>query len=147
MTRTLDEYMKLPYTIKVVYDNDDENPGWVAEIAELPGCFTQADTFEELGEMVGDAMRGWLSVALTEGLPIPEPQPQSDEEYSGKFVLRLPRSLHRQLAEVARREGVSLNQYINVSLAQAVGAAAVASTRYPAEEKLPQMALREKKEK
>lgn len=140
--RTLDEYMKLPYTIKVVYDN--ENPGWVAEVAELPGCFTQADTFEELGEMVEDAMRGWLSVALAEGLPIPEPQP--DEDYSGKFVLRLPRSLHRQLAEVAQHEGVSLNQYINVALARAVGAASVTPVRYAAEEKVPQMALREKKE-
>ncbi|MGC1377791.1 MAG: type II toxin-antitoxin system HicB family antitoxin [Anaerolineales bacterium] len=136
--------MKLPYTIKVVHDNNNEDPGWVAQVAELPGCLTQADTFEELGEMIEDAMRGWLTVALKEGLPIPEPQP--DEDYSGKFVLRLPRSLHRQIAEMAQREGVSLNQYVNVALARAVGAASAISVSYAAGEKLPQLALREKKE-
>jgi antitoxin HicB len=144
MSHTVDEYMKLPYTIKVVYDNDNENPGWVAEVAELPGCFTQADTFEELGEMIEDAMRGWLKVALEAGLPIPEPQP--DEDYSGKFVLRLPRSLHRQLTEAAQHEGVSLNQYINVALARVVGASSMIPVSYAAGDKLPQLALREKKE-
>jgi antitoxin HicB len=143
MSRTVNEYMKLPYTIKVVYDNDNENPGWVGEVAELPGCFTQADTFEELGDMIEDAMRSWLTVALEAGLPIPEPQP--DEDYSGKFVLRLPRSLHRQLTEAAQREGVSLNQYINVALAREVGAASATPVNYTAQEKLPHLALREKK--
>ncbi len=32
-------------------------------------------------------------------------------EYSGKLLLRIPRELHRQLAEEARQNGVSLNQY------------------------------------
>ena len=31
--------------------------------------------------------------------------------YSGQFKLRIPRSLHKSLAEHARREGVSMNQY------------------------------------
>jgi hypothetical protein len=51
-------------------------------------------------------------------MPIPEPRPE--EEYSGKFVVRVPRSLHRELVETAEREGVSLNQYINVALAGVV---------------------------
>lgn len=121
MSRALDEYLKLPYAIKTVYDNDPENPGWVAQVAELPGCLTQADTFEELGAMIQDAMRNWLTADLALGNLIPEPA--ADEEYSGKFVVRLPRSLHRPLAQAAEREGVSLNQLINVTLAQAVGRA------------------------
>ena len=44
-----------------------------------------------------------------------------EEDYSGKFVVRVPRSLHRDLVETAEQEGVSLNQYINVVLARAVG--------------------------
>lgn len=36
---------------------------------------------------------------------------QEKMEYSGKISLRLPKSLHRELAEQAKREGVSLNQY------------------------------------
>jgi len=63
-------------------------------------------------------MRGWLQVSLEDGDPIPEPRPE--EEYSGKFVVRVPRSLHRQLVEEAERDGVSLNQYVNVALASAV---------------------------
>jgi len=141
MPRTLDEYLKLPYTIKIVYDNDPENPGWVAQIAELPGCLTQADTFEELGAMVQDAMRSWLTAALALGNPIPEPA--ADEEYSGKFVARLPRSLPRQLVETAEREGVSLNQLVNVALAQMVGQPTTIS--YPLREKLTHLAVAENK--
>jgi antitoxin HicB len=141
MSRTIDEYLKLPYTIKVTYDADAENPGWVAQVAELPGCLTQADTFEELGAMVQDAMRNWFEAALALGNPIPEPV--ADEEYSGKFVVRLPRSLHRQLAETAEREGVSLNQLVNVALAHTVGQQSTIS--YPVRGKLSHLAVAEKK--
>jgi len=116
--KTVEDYLKLPYHIEIIREADEENPGWVARVIELPGCITQGDTFEELGEMIDDAMRGWIGVALEDGIPVPEPAP--DEDYSGKFVVRLPRSLHRQLAETAEREGVSLNQFINVALARAV---------------------------
>lgn len=34
------------------------------------------------------------------------------EEYSGRLVLRIPRSLHKSLKEAAAVEGVSLNQYM-----------------------------------
>jgi predicted HicB family RNase H-like nuclease len=33
----------------------------------------------------------------------------------------VPRSLHRDLARAAKQEGVSLNQFVNVALARAVG--------------------------
>ena len=58
---------------------------------------------------------------LEDGVPVPEPR--KAEEYSGKFVVRVPRSLHRQLATVAERDGASLNTYVNTTLAQAVGVA------------------------
>jgi antitoxin HicB len=118
--RNVEDYMRLPYTIEVVRDDDEENPGWVARVVELPGCITQGDTFEELGEMVEDAMRGWIEVALEDGIPIPEPRPV--EEYSGKFVVRVPKSLHRELVEAAGREGISLNAFVSVALGRAVGA-------------------------
>jgi len=41
--------------------------------------------------------------------------------YSGKVNLRMPRSLHRDLARRAEKEGVSLNQFMVVALARAVG--------------------------
>lgn len=118
--RTVDEFLNLPYTIEVIRDTNEDDPGWVARVVELPGCLTQADSFEELGEMIADALRAWLTVAIEDGLEIPEPRPV--EAYSGKFVVRLPRSLHRQLAEAAERDGVSLNAFVNVALARSAGA-------------------------
>lgn len=117
MNKSAEYYMGLPYTIEL-WRTPDEG-GWVVQAKELPGCVSQGETAEEALEMIQDAMRGWLEVALEMGDAIPEPRPE--EDYSGKFVVRVPRSLHRRLVETAGREGVSLNQYINVALAHATG--------------------------
>ncbi len=117
--RSAEAYLTLPYTIEVIRDNDSKNPGWVARVLELPGCITQADTFDELDEMIEDAMRGWIEVALEDGIPIPEPR--AANSFSGKFVVRVPKTLHRELVEAAEGEGVSLNMYITAALAKAVG--------------------------
>jgi antitoxin HicB len=116
MEKTIDYYMNLPYTIELQRDMEE---GWFVRVKELRGCTSQGDTAEEAIAMIQEAMSLWLEVALEEGLPIPEPRP--DENYSGKFVVRVPRSLHRELVETAEQEGVSLNQYINVALAHSVG--------------------------
>lgn len=108
--------MGLPYTIELRNFPDE---GCFARVKELSGCMSQGDTVAEAVANIQEAMQLWLEVALDHGDTIPEPRP--DEDYSGKFVVRVPRSLHRELAEAARREGISLNQYINVALAQAVG--------------------------
>ena len=111
--------MNLPYRIEVTQDHSKDNPGWVANVKELPGCITQADTFEELEEMIKDSMRSWIEVALEDGLAIPEPRVEDD--FSGKFVVRLPKSLHRELVELSDEEGVSLNTFVIQALARAVG--------------------------
>jgi antitoxin HicB len=84
----------------------------------LLGCVTQGDDFVELGQMIADATRGWIEIALEDGRDIPEPRPEQD--YSGKFVVRVLKSLHRRLVQRAEREGVSPNQFNNVVLASAV---------------------------
>jgi antitoxin HicB len=91
----------------------------VARVVELPGCITQGDTFEELGEMIEDAMRGWIEVALEDGQEVPEPR--QVESFSGKFIVRVPRSLHRDLVEAAEHDGVSSNTFCATALAKAVG--------------------------
>ena len=119
--KTIEYFLNLPYTIEVMRESDPDEPGWVARVVELQGCITQGDDFAELGEMVQDAMRSWIEVALEDGQEIPEPR--LEEDYSGKFVVRVPKSLHRRLVNEAEREGVSLNQLINVALASAVSTA------------------------
>jgi antitoxin HicB len=125
-SQTVNDYLALPYHIEIVYDASGEQPGWFARVQELPGCMTQTDTFEELGDMVKDAMHIWIATALEDGQTIPEPR--ADEDYSGKFVVRLPRSLHRELVQAAERDGVSLNSFVNASLGRAVGQAPTRKT-------------------
>lgn len=129
MNKTIDYYMNLPYTIELTPEPEGS---WFVAVKELPGCMSQGDSPEEAIEMIRDAMRGWIEASLQDGDIIPEPQ--SLEEFSGKFVVRVPRSLHRDLVESAEREGVSLNQYINVVLSRGVGRV-VTRTRSAEEER------------
>jgi antitoxin HicB len=112
---------------------DPEDGSWVAEVPDLPGCIAGGDTPEEAVEMVADAIDAWIEAAASSGRLVPAPR-QVDEEHSGKFVLRVPRSLHARLARIARQEGVSLNAYCASALAEAAGAADVrrvyAAVRY-----------------
>lgn len=119
--RDLNYYLSLPYSVKIYPEPDGS--GYTAEIPDLPGCITCADTLAELWPMIEDAKQTWLEGSLAEGLLIPEPTLPlaTDEELSGKFTVRLPRSMHRKLVEQARREGVSLNQLVNVTLAESIG--------------------------
>ena len=111
--KPLEHYLGLAYQFLVIADPDG---GYVITFPDLPGCFTQVDTLEEVGQAAGEARDLWIETAYAHGLEIPEPS--YPEEYSGKFNLRLPRSLHRSLVEAARREGVSLNQYVVAVLAR-----------------------------
>ncbi len=116
MNKAAEYYASLPYTIELRNTPDE---GWFARVKELPGCMSQGETAEDAIANIQEAMHLWLEVSLEQGDAIPEPR--MEEAYSGKFVVRVPRSLHRDLAETAEREGVSLNQYINSALAQSVG--------------------------
>jgi antitoxin HicB len=120
MTRSVEQFLELPYTFLVVHDVDEGgNEGWVAEVEELPGCISQGSTPEEAIARVRDAMKDWIGVALEDGVQIPVPQ--GEGEYSGRFLVRVPASLHADLARSAGREGVSLNSFVAGALAGAVG--------------------------
>ena len=105
--KTLDEYLKLPYRMEII--PDAEEGGFAVSFPDLPGCLTVGETVAEALENAKDAKSAWISAALENGLTVPEPQ--NDDAYSGQFKLRIPKSLHRTLAENSRREGISMNQY------------------------------------
>lgn len=120
MNRTPEDYLDLPYTIRITHDRSDDGcEGFVAEVEELPGVISQGETLEDAAASIKDAMLGWISVALEDGLEIPEPRDPT--AYSGRFLLRIPRGLHAELARQAEQEGVSLNQYVVAMLAGATG--------------------------
>ena len=105
--KTIEEYMKLPYTMELAPDVDEG--GFVASFPDLPGCLSIGDTAEEAVANALEAKRVWLEAALEDGIEIQEPV--SVKDYSGQFKLRLPKSLHKSLAEQSKQEGVSMNQY------------------------------------
>ena len=105
--KTLNDYMAMSYRMEIV--EDKEEGGFVASYPDLPGCITCGETVASTIENALDAKRAWLEAALEEGIEIHEPD--SLEDYSGQFKLRIPKSLHRSLAENSKREGISMNQY------------------------------------
>lgn len=112
--KTLNEYLAMPYKMEIV--EDSEESGFVVSYPDLPGCITCGKTVEAAVENALDAKKAWLQAALEDGIEIHEPD--SLEEYSGQFKLRMPRSLHRALAEHSRQEGISMNQYCVYLLAK-----------------------------
>ena len=114
MMKTLNDYLALSYRMEIIRDSDEG--GFVASYPDLPGCITCGETEEEALKNALDAKKAWLEAALEENIEIPEPD--SLEAFSGQFKLRLPRSLHRALAEHSQREGISMNQYCVYLLAK-----------------------------
>jgi len=117
--RAVERYLALPYHVTLVRDGDGENGPWVAQVEELAGCTSRAETAEQAASGIQQAMSDWITEALREGREVPEPKPV--DEHSGRLLLRMPRTLHAELTRLAEREGVSLNQFITDALASAVG--------------------------
>jgi antitoxin HicB len=74
MSKTVDYYMSLPYPILLTPLSEEDGGGWLAEIPLLPNCISDGETEAEALVNVRDAMRGWLSVRIKHGDPIPEPE-------------------------------------------------------------------------
>jgi antitoxin HicB len=110
MKKTLAYYLNLEYTIRL---KENEDKTFFAEIEELPGCLTEGDTQAEALNMIKDAKKAWIEIALERGIKIPEPV---QDDFSGKLNIRLPKYLHRHLAYQAKQEGVSLNTLIATNL-------------------------------
>ena len=101
----------------------DEGGGWLVEYPDLPGCMSDGETPEEALKHGKEAVTGWIKLAREMGRSIPKPGSRvgADTHYSGKWLQRVPKSLHRKLVEGAKCEGVSLNTLCLTLLAEGVG--------------------------
>ncbi|MCC8014389.1 MAG: toxin-antitoxin system HicB family antitoxin [Eubacterium sp.] len=109
-----EEYLKLPYNIITSYVEDETGSYYYGKVLELDGCQSTGDTIDELYENLQEAMLGWIETKLENGFDVPKPVTADD--YSGKFNIRIPKSLHQRLVVEAKKEGVSLNQYVMYKL-------------------------------
>lgn len=112
MEKNLRSLMNKKYRVSLHFDPDGY---WVAEHPELPGCVADGETGQEALSSLDEARELWIESRLATGLEVPEPQ--EEPQYSGKFVLRIAKSMHRELAREADAEGVSLNTHISNLLA------------------------------
>lgn len=119
------DYLKLPYGRVVV---PEEDGSFRAEIVEFPGCIATAETASEALQRLEEVAESWLQSLIERGQNVPEPMDASG--FSGKFVVRLPKSLHRRATYAAARDGASLNQFIVNCVAEHVGAIGCPKTVY-----------------
>lgn len=104
--KDLNYYLERKYPLVVVQEDDGS---YFVEYPDLKGCFSTGNTLDEAVQLSYDAKKAWIETAIDENIDIPTPK--TTNEYSGNFKLRMPKSLHKLLADAAKDEGVSMNQY------------------------------------
>jgi predicted RNase H-like HicB family nuclease len=114
-------YMDLPYTLILKKDDEGE---YVGRMEELQGCVAHGATDIEAVEALKRMQEVWIQDCLDAGDPVPLPK-EEEGLPSGKWVQRVPRSLHKRLSEKARQEGVSLNQFVTSILAESLSNRAI----------------------
>jgi RNA polymerase sigma-B factor len=120
----------LPYRIAIVRDHGNaEGHEWTARAEELPGCEAHGNSIEEAIHGIEAAIEKWIEEARAKGREVPDPR--NEASYSGRIMLRMPRSLHAELSAAAERQEVSLNQFIASSLERALAPPADATVERP----------------
>jgi antitoxin HicB len=126
--KPLEYYLGLKYPVTLI---PDVTGGYVVEIKDLPGCYSQGETVEEALKMIEEARCLWMESMYEDGNEIPLPGNETNKRYSGKFNVRIPKNLHRTLDKMAEQEGVSLNHYLVSTLSHAVGQRETAEIKQP----------------
>ena len=111
--------LEYPFTLRPL--SAEDGGGWLIEFPDLPGCIADGGTPEEAISIGREAKAAWIAAMREAGRDVPEPGGDPTTGYSGKWLLRTPKSLHRRLAEQAERENVSLNTLAVTLLAQGIG--------------------------
>jgi len=120
------DYLRQPYARVIIPEGDGSYRG---EIMEFPGCIAVGDDPSDTLASLEGVASAWLTAALENDQPIPDPVELSND-FSGRLVLRIPKSLHKKATWYAEREGVSLNQFIMYGLAESVGERHVSKTMF-----------------
>jgi antitoxin HicB len=112
-----------PFTIRHL--SEEDGGGYLIEFPDLPGCMSDGETIEEAMKNGREAIRAWLLAAKDLGRQIPKPGDL--EKQSGKWVQRVPKSIHLRLVQRSKEEGVSLNTLVVSLIAEGLGKKNIAS--------------------
>lgn len=121
MKKDLNYYMSLPYVVELKPILVDDGGGFSASMPQLGRYSLLADgeTIEEAVQNLEGIKEERFAEYIQAGVTIPEPE-KDEEDYSGKFVVRIPKYLHRELALTAKQNDVSLNQLVVSMLSSSV---------------------------
>lgn len=108
--------MIYPYTVYLC--ETDDTTYWVAKSPMLKGCIGQGSSQQEAVEELEENEKEWLRVAKEEGIFIPEIRAIDEKTYSGRVTLRLSPYEHMIAANNAKKERISLNQYLCDAVAE-----------------------------
>lgn len=111
MSKDIEHYLSLPYKLEITPLGEVDGGGYYARYVEF-GTSAHGDgaTPTEAIECAREGLKAVLDVMLEHGDPIPVPLARRN--ISGKFNVRVPKSLHKALIEEAEDEGISLNMLI-----------------------------------
>lgn len=104
----------LKYSISIRWS--DEDGGFIAASPELPGLSAYGENQAKALAELKIAAQAYLRALRKSGRPIPSED--KVVSHSGQLRLRMPKSLHAELAESAQNDGVSLNTYLVSLLAK-----------------------------
>ena len=100
------------YEFKMYQAQVEDHVFWIAESKILNGCVAQGDTPGEAYSGLEEAEQAWLETAHELNWEIPTPTVHQLKLYSGKVALRISPIVHKEAAQAAEEQGISLNQYI-----------------------------------
>ena len=106
------------YPLEVRPLTEEEGGGFLISFPDFSECIADGETLEEAISNGRDALKAVIETLEERGHPVPEP---ASGGASGRFVQRLPKSLHARLAARAKAEGVSMNTLVATVLAQSLG--------------------------
>ncbi|MBX3059393.1 MAG: type II toxin-antitoxin system HicB family antitoxin [Anaerolineae bacterium] len=112
--RDLSQY---PFEIRPL--SDEEGGGFLISFTDFTDCISDGETIEETIQNGMDALQE--TIAALESLNLAVPEPGSGGSYSGKFIQRVPKSIHARLVMRAKQEGVSMNSLVTSILAESLG--------------------------
>jgi antitoxin HicB len=107
------------YPFEVRPLSTEEGGGYLISFPDFAECISDGESVDEAIENGRDALKATIAALKSRKLPVPAPN--SGGVASGKFVARVPKTLHAQLATRARAEGVSLNALVLTFIAQGLG--------------------------
>lgn len=102
------------YTYRVSWSEEDQE--YVATCIEFPSLSWLANSPEKSLSGMRKVVADCIAEMQEAGEPIPEPL--AEKSFSGRFMVRVPPQLHRNLAVQAAEAGVSLNRLASHKLSQ-----------------------------